>query len=137
MSRHWYVHGVGLRCGEWCPGAIAISEHLYAYCKENYDLLHIVVDDGVVRATIDIVAYRKLALTRIANTDYIVVDNRKYFDDELPYMSADYITRSGYPCLLSQQQMIKKVTERNRQFALRRSGIQTATTPEEIDGFLT
>jgi len=99
-------------------------------------LVSIVVVNGEVRATIDIVAYRKAALSRVENVNYIVVDNRKYFDDELPYLNPDYFLRAGGPCLLTQVQMVKLVTERNRQFTLRRSGIQTAKTPEEIDGYL-
>lgn len=132
----WYVDGVGLREGERCDNAYPITATQYSYWKEHLELLNIKVVNGEVTATIDMGAYRKAALSRVENVNYIIVDNKKYFDDELPYISPNYFLRSGGTCTLTQERMIKLVTERNRQFTLRRSGIQTAKTPEEIDGYL-
>lgn len=137
MSEFWFVDGVGLRRGSRCENAYPITQTQYSYWKEHYELLNITIVDGVPVAHTDIVAYRKAALSRVQNVNFIIVDNRKYFDDELPYMSGDYFLRSGGPCRITQAQMIKLVTERNRQFTMRLSGIQTAKTPEEIDGYLT
>lgn len=133
--RHWVVNGA-LRKGDYVEGGVEITEETYRYFLDNYDLLTIEVVDGKVRSRVDMVAYRRAALAKLENVNYIVVDHRKYFDDELPYLSGDYFLRSGGPCLLTKEQMIKKVTERNRDYTMRRSGIQTAKTPEEVDGYL-
>lgn len=133
---HWVVNGT-LRKGDWIEGAVEISEELYRYYLDNYDLLTISVVDGMVRHKVDIVAYRRAAMARLENVNYIFVDHRKYYDDELPYLSDNYCLRSGGPCRITKDQMIKLVTERNRDYTMRRSGIQTAKTPEEVDGYLT
>ncbi len=133
--RHWVVNGT-LRKGDWVEGAIEISEETYRYFLDNYDLLLIEVVDGKVRSKVDIAAYRRAAIAKLENVNYIIVDNRKYFDDELMYLSDDYCLRSGGHCRLTKERMIKLVTERNRDYTMRRSGIQTAKTPEEVDGYL-
>jgi hypothetical protein len=133
--RYWVVNGT-LRKGDWVEGAVEISEEQYRYYLDNYDLLFIEVVDGMVRSRVDIAAYRRAAIAKLENVNYIIVDHRKYFDDELPYLSDDYYLRSGGPCRLTKERMIKLVTERNRDYTMRRSGIQTAKTPEEVDGYL-
>lgn len=134
----WYVEGKGLVRGNVVPSgnAYPLDEHTFAHLLANYDLLNIFVRDGVVHAEVDMHAYRLAALAKLQNVDYIMHNNVKYCDDELGYMSDTYITRSGYPCVLTQKQMIQRVTERNRLFAYRRSGISSARTPEEVEEYL-
>jgi hypothetical protein len=135
---YWYVEGRGLVSGNVEPEgrAFPLDEATFAHCRDNYELLDIFVRDNQLHITIDMPAFRATALSKLVNVDYIVHNNVKYYDDELGYLSATYITRSGYPCVLSQKQMIDKVTERNRLFAYKRSGINSARTPEEIEGYL-
>lgn len=133
--RYWVVNG-SLRKGDWIEGATEIDEDTYRYFLDNYDLLHIEVVDGKVSSRVDVAAYRRAALAKLANVNYIIVDNVKYFDDELPYLSETYYLRQGGTCRLSKEQMIKLVTERNRKYTMQRSGIQTARTAEEVDGYL-
>lgn len=134
---YWYIDGVGLREGDWCENAYPLDEQTYAYCRDNYALLDMSVISGQVHVKVNIAAYRRAALARLQNTNFVVVDNKRYYDDELPYISAMYITRSGDPCTITQEIMIKTVTERNRQFAMRRSCIQSAQQPDMIDRCLT
>lgn len=135
---YWFVEGKGLVTGNVVPegNAFPMDEQTFTHCRNNYELLDIYVKDGRLHVEIDMLAYRAAALARLTNVDYILHNGVKYCDDELMYMSADYVTRSGYPCELSVRQMIEKVTERNRSFANKRSGIISAQTPEEVEEFL-
>lgn len=135
---YWFVEGKGLISGNVVPegNAFPLDEQTFTHCRDNYELLDIFVQDGKLHIKIDMHAYRAAAREKLVNVDYIMHNNVKYCDDELMYLSADYITRSGYPCTLSVKQMIEKVTERNRLFAYRRSGINSARTPEEVEEFL-
>lgn len=135
---YWFVEGRGLVSGNVTPegNAYPLDEATFTHCRENYELLDIFIRDGRLHITIDMVAYRAAALARLTNVDYIVHNGVQYCDDELMFMSANYITRSGYPCELNPRQMIEKVTERNRSFMQKRSGISNAQTPEEVEEFL-
>jgi len=118
------------------PNAIEIVAEVYCYLIENQGLLNIRVVDGRVESEVDIVAYRRAALARLTPVNYIVYRGQKIWDDELPYIGPHYILREGGPCHISKEHMIRLVTDRNSKYTLRRSGIQTARTPEEVDGYL-
>ncbi|MFA7287206.1 MAG: hypothetical protein WC052_06090 [Patescibacteria group bacterium] len=135
---YWYVEGKGLVSGNVEPDGriFPLDEQTFAHCRDNYELLDIFVRDNQLHITIDMPAYRAAAQEKLVNVNYIVHSNVKYYDDELGYLSDTYITRSGYPCVLTQKQMIQRVTERNRLYAYKRSGINSARTPEEVDDYL-
>lgn len=130
--KYWYVDG-SLRKGDWVQGAIEISAAQFDFYSANLDTLMLFVRNGRVVHQIDMAAYRRAALAKLENKNFVVVDGTKYFDDELGYLSENYIARSGGPCRISKEKMIALVTERNRIYTMRRSGIQTARTPEEVD----
>uniref|UniRef100_A0AB39CDX4 Uncharacterized protein n=1 Tax=Pseudomonas phage HRDY3 TaxID=3236930 RepID=A0AB39CDX4_9VIRU len=136
--KYWVALDGSLGKGEDLePNAIEIDAGIYCYFLENQGLLNIRVVDGRVESEVDIVSYRRAALARLTPVNFIVYRGQKIYDDELGYLSDNYIMREGGPCRITKEQMIRLVTERNRQYTLRRSGIQTARTPEEVDGYLT
>jgi len=118
-------------------GAVEIGADVFQYLVDNQTMFIIQVVDGAVSWRINMAAYRRAALARLENVNFITFQNVKVYDDELPYLGPSYFLREGGPCRISQDQMIRLVTERNRIYTLRRSGIQTAKTPEEVDGYLT
>jgi hypothetical protein len=135
---YWYVKDVGLRRSEEKPAGVAVEipADTYRHCVEHYSLLDIGYEDGVFYARVDINAYRQEALAKLQNLNYITHKGVQYFDDELPYLSEIYYTRSGYRCELTQEQMIKMVTDRNRRYSLQRRNIQDAECTEEIDAYM-
>lgn len=133
---YWYVPGKGLRKGDKPSGdAVEIPAATYHTCIENYSLYDIGFEDGVFYARIDLDAYRKAALDQIKNTNYIDHLGTRYYDDELPYLSESYWTRSGQPCRLTQAEMIRLVTNRNRKFGTLYRNIAEAECADEIDAY--
>ena len=135
--KYWVALDGSLGKGEEIESnAVEIDGQVYAYFHENFALLNIRVDQGAVYHEVDIVAYRRAALARLTPVNFIVYRGQKIWDDELGYLNDNYIMREGGPCRITKEQMIRLVTDRNRNYTLRRSGIQTARTAEEVDGYL-
>lgn len=134
--KYWVADGSLGKGTEVEKGGTEIDEATYSYLRENFNLLTIEVVGSKVVSRVNMAAYRRAALARLENPAFVVVDNIKIHDDELPYLGPDYFLREGGPCRVTKEQMIRLVTERNRIYTLRRSGIQTAPTPEEVDGYL-
>lgn len=133
---YWYVPNKGLHKGEKPSGdAVEIPAATYHTCIENYSLYDISIEDGVFYARVNVEAYRRTALDQIKNTNYIEHLGTRYYDDELPYLSESYWTRSGHPCRLTQAEMIKLVSARNRKFGALHRRISEAECVDEIDAY--
>jgi hypothetical protein len=135
---YWYVPGQGLRKCDEKPSdeAVEIPAATYHTCIENYSMYNLGFKDGIFFANIDVNAYRLAALDKLKNMNYIVYRGTRYFDDELPYISESYFTRDGYPCKISQEQMIALVTERNRKYGILRRRVTEAECADEIDAYM-
>ncbi len=81
----WAVSAKGLHSGDgpFPEDAVLIDEEMFCYLHENYGVLNVEVRAGVLHISVDLVAYKQVAISRIQLSDWTMHNGIKVFDYEL------------------------------------------------------
>lgn len=139
----WAVSAKGLHSGDgpFPEGAVLIDEEMFSYLHENYGMLNVVVADGVLNISVDLVAYKQVAISRIQLPDWTMHDGIKVFDSELAQV-VQMESRYGEVYLRNglfkgtSGSLASAINARNRAFHLASAAIKAAQTPPEVDNAL-
>lgn len=136
----WAVTSKGLLSGDgpFPVDAVQIDEETYTWLNDNLDVLNIEIRDGQVHASVDLVAYKRVALSRVVLHDWTVHGSIKVYDHELPLVmqlakrNEGIYLREGL-FLGTSESLATAINKRNRIYHTVKSTIQNAETPIDVD----
>lgn len=139
----WAISSSGLHSGDgpFPEGAVLVDENTFTYIHDNFELLNIEIENGVVNVSVDLVAYKQFAVSSINLADWTMHAELKVFDHELAQVMqlesryGEIYLRNGLFTGTSGS-LASAINNRNRSFHCALAAIHAAQTPPEVDAAL-
>lgn len=139
----WAVTATGLHAGDgpFPAGAVEVDESTYTYLRDNFELLDIEIENGMVKVLVNLAAYKQVAISEIKLADWTLHHGIKVFDHELAQVLqlesryGDIYLRNGLFKGTSGS-LASAINGRNRMFHTAVAAINAAQTPPDVDAAL-
>lgn len=139
----WAVSATGLHAGDgpFPANAVNVDENTYTYLRDNFELLNIEIEDGQVKVSVDLTAYKQSAVSELKLADWTMHNGLKVFDYELAQVMqlearyGDIYLRNGL-FKGTGGSLASAINNRNRTYHTAIAAIKAAQTPPEVDAAL-
>lgn len=132
----WAVDKNILYCGDgyFPKGAVEIDEDTYKFIQSNFEVLDLNISEGLLNISINLIAYKNLALAKLKLDNFVFVSGVKIFDYELSIlqcMSPAYLANGL--CFASAKSVAEAIHKRNKKYHETKAEILSASDPAKVD----